>query len=329
MTTPSISCSRDLMGGFVVSIAWDGSPDHGRFEAAASGMANRGPAGVTTMLDPIAAMAEARTHRDGPAGWAIATLGRLSLVGDLRLWNTADLRRHAPADCDDPRMLVLHGYAAMGPEVMEVVDGDFAFVIWDSASHRAFAARDRFGVKPLWVRRTTRGIDLASDVRQLVAMADEPIPPDDVTVARFLSDTIPYDARSFHAGVERLMPAHVLTADTQAVATTPYWDPAAVDEQPIDATDVAPEFRRHLIDAVRRRLATATRTVSQLSGGLDSSTIAASAHALVSEGLDSRAFTTVSATVPGNETDETAWIEETVASQPFGHRSFTPRNWPH
>jgi asparagine synthetase B (glutamine-hydrolysing) len=315
------------MGGLAVSVEWAAGPAPELFDAMVSSMGHRGPAGIRTTGDGTALIAEARLPRDGHDGWHIATLGPLTLVGDLRLWTTDDLAHASGTDTDDPRMLVLHGYAAMGAAVMVLVDGDFAFAIWDADTGTLFAARDRFGIKPLWIQRTATGVRLASGTNQLVAASDPPPAPDDLTVARFLNDEIPYDERSFHDGIVRLMPAHTLTATQATFTTSPYWDLSDIPQRPCD--DVPGRFRTLLTDAVERRLAASTRTVSHLSGGLDGSSIAAAAHILTGTGaLDPRDFVTVSAIVPGHETDESLWIDEITTAQPFPHRDFTPRIGP-
>jgi asparagine synthase (glutamine-hydrolysing) len=315
------------MGGLAVSVEWAAGPAPELFDAMVSSMGHRGPAGIRTTGDGTALIAEARLPRDGHDGWHIATLGPLTLVGDLRLWTTDDLAHASGTDTDDPRMLVLHGYAAMGAAVMVLVDGDFAFAIWDADTGTLFAARDRFGIKPLWIQRTATGVRLASGTNQLVAASDPPPAPDDLTVARFLNDEIPYDERSFHDGIVRLMPAHTLTATQATFTTSPYWDLSDIPQRPCD--DVPGRFRTLLTDAVERRLAASTRTVSHLSGGLDGSSIAAAAHILTGTGaLDPGDFVTVSAIVPGHETDESLWIDEITTAQPFPHRDFTPRIGP-
>ena len=314
------------MGGFAVAVDWEAPVDRAAFEPMVAEMAHRGPAGIRTSTPTGALLAEARLPRDGTGEWNIATVGSMSLVGDVRLWNTGPLRGLAGVDDPDLRLVLLHAYRAAGADMMDAVDGDFAFAIWDADSATLFAARDRFGVKPLWVRHTPNGIHLASGTGQLVAASDPRPDPDEVTVARFLRNEVPYDDRSFHEGISRLMPAHTLTATAAGSATTRYWDPSVVPPRPVD--DPAAAFRDHLVDAVRRRLAGATRSVSHLSGGLDSSSITASAHALVDEGLDAGAFITVSAVIPGPDTDESAWITEIAAGQPFPHREFTPRIGP-
>ena len=315
------------MGGFAVTVDWAAEPPPGPFEAMVDAMAHRGPAGVNTTGDGTALVAEARLTRDGRPGWDMATLGQLTLVGDLRLWYPDALRHATGQDTEDPRMLLLHGFAAIGPGVMPMVDGDFAFAIWDTRTRTLFAARDRFGVKPLWIQRTADGVRLASEVNQLVAASSQPPQPDDLTVARFLTDDIPYDDRSFRTGIARLMPAHTLTVTETSFATSPYWDLSGIEQLPCD--DVPRRFRTTLTDAVARRLAGSLRTVSHLSGGLDSSSITAAADILTDTGaLDPEWFMTVSAIVPGRDTDESVWIDDIVASQPFTHREFSPRIGP-
>ena len=252
------------MGGLAVAVDWSERPDPSAFAPMVEAMGHRGRAGIRTAEAGAALLAEARLPRDGTEGWRIATAGPLTLVGDLRLWHLDALRSLAGIDDADPRMLALHAWAAHGAAMMDAVDGDFAFAIWDADTSTLFAARDRFGAKPLWIQQTPGGIRLASGTGQLVAATDPRPGPDPVTVERFLRDEIAYDDRSFHEGIRRLMPAHHLVATADGVTTTRYWNPSEIPERP--ATDVPATFRRLVVDAVADRLAGSMRTVSDLSG---------------------------------------------------------------
>ena len=188
-------------------------------------MANRGPAGTERATRTKALLAEARVRRDGPAGWQIATDGPLTLVGDLRLWNTNRLTDLAGTDADDHRQLLLAAYRHHGADMMDAVDGDFAFVIWDDDTGTLFAARDRFGVKPLFLRHTDTGILAASSVAQLIAADPDAAQPDAYAIQEYLSGRQRFATRTFIEGVHRLLPAHTATVSadpsTECTATGP------------------------------------------------------------------------------------------------------------
>ncbi len=200
------------MGGLAVAIDWVEPVDNEAFDRMVDAMTHRGPAGTQTTTRTNAHLAEARLPRDGSGDWDIATVGRYTLVGDLRLWNRDDLCAMAATDETDDRMLILHAYRRHGPAIMEHVDGDFAFVIWDAQDHTAFAARDRFGVKPLWMARTPTGIRFASETAQLSTAADQPVP-----TRRRHRGTVPdrhvrLGLPLLPRGISRVMPGHTVTA---------------------------------------------------------------------------------------------------------------------
>ena len=207
---------------------------------------------------------------------------------------------------------------------MRAVDGDFAFAIWDEANGALFGARDRFGVKPLWLHRSPRGLLLGSEPKQLTAYAGADLDP--VAAVQYLSGHFFVDVHSAIQGIERLLPAHTLAAtDATALHLDRYWELEPTDSPGLTADDVPAAFRAHITDSVERRLSGSRHCISQLSGGLDSASIAASAQVLTEATLDPTRFLTASAVYPGTDVDESHWITAIAQGQPFDHIDFEPR----
>jgi asparagine synthase (glutamine-hydrolysing) len=168
--------------------------------------------------------------------------------------------------------IALHLYEELGGDCMRQLRGEFAFVIWDGVNERVFAARDRFGIKPLFYALYEGALYLASEVKALFAAG---VP------ARWDSEMV-YDSvdfgvnqvRTLFKGIFQIPPGHYLVATDENVQLRRYWDfdyPASLDtaSERSDA-DYAEEFRHTLDEAVRLRLRADVPVGCYLSGGIDS-----------------------------------------------------------
>jgi len=168
--------------------------------------------------------------------------------------------------------IALHLYEELGPQCLHQLRGEFAFAIWDQKQHCLFAARDRFGIKPLFYAWHNDTLYIASEVKALFA-AGVPARWDQEGV--FQSVTFGgHQMRTLYDGVHLVPPGHYLVATEKHIQISRYWDfnyPAASDTcaKRSDA-DYAAEFRHVLEEAVRIRLRADVPVGVYLSGGLDS-----------------------------------------------------------
>ena len=175
--------------------------------------------------------------------------------------------------------IALHLYEEQGVDCLASLRGEFAFVIWDEARRTLFAARDRFGIKPLFYAQVGPVLYLASEVKALLA-AGVPAAWDDEAVYDALH--LCFDARrTLHSEIRQLPPAHVLIATDRGVRIERYWDvpyPTA-GERAANGTDAEHVERvGELLDAaVRLRLQSDGPVGCLLSGGVDSSMVLAMA----------------------------------------------------
>jgi asparagine synthase (glutamine-hydrolysing) len=168
--------------------------------------------------------------------------------------------------------IALHLYEELGPQCLHQLRGEFAFVIWDEKEHSLFAARDRFGIKPLFYAWHNNTLYVASEVKALFA-AGVPARWDQESV--YQSFTFGgHQMRTLYDGVHQVPPGHYLIATEKHVQITRYWDfnyPVASDAAPKRSdADYAAEFRHELEEAVRIRLRADVPVGVYLSGGLDS-----------------------------------------------------------
>ncbi|HMG86924.1 MAG TPA: asparagine synthase (glutamine-hydrolyzing) [Terracidiphilus sp.] len=168
--------------------------------------------------------------------------------------------------------IALHLYEEVGPQCLHRLRGEFAFVIWDEKQQSLFAARDRFGIKPLFYAWHNNTLYIASEVKALFA-AGVPARWDEESV--YQSFTFGgHQMRTLYDGVHLVPPGHYLIATEKHFQITRYWDfnyPQADDAalRRSDA-DYAAEFRHELEEAVRIRLRADVPVGVYLSGGLDS-----------------------------------------------------------
>jgi asparagine synthase (glutamine-hydrolysing) len=171
--------------------------------------------------------------------------------------------------------IALHLYQDLGPQCLHRLRGEFAFIIWDENHRTLFAARDRFGIKPLFYAFYNDTLYLASEVKALFA-AGVPARWDAESVAQSV-EFGGHQVRTLFDGVFQVPPGHYLLATEKHFQMVPYWDfnYPRVTEQTSKRSDLeyVAEFRHVLEEAVRLRLRADVPVACYLSGGLDSCAI--------------------------------------------------------
>ncbi|OLB89664.1 MAG: asparagine synthase (glutamine-hydrolyzing) [Actinobacteria bacterium 13_2_20CM_2_66_6] len=236
------------------------------------------------------------TYVDGPVGLGMRRLSIIDLAGGHQpifnedrskaivfngeIYNYRELRRgliargHAFATQGDTET-ILHLYEEEGQNCVRQLRGMFAFAIWDVRARKLFLARDRFGIKPLYVASAPWGLAFASELKALHAagLVDRTLDWDALDMY-FQLGYIPAPATSF-AGVRKLQPGHTAVWDARrGLATTQYWDLPQTRQHPPD--DVAARVSEWVDESVRAHLVSDVPVAAFLSGGLDSSAVVAS-----------------------------------------------------
>lgn len=199
------------------------------------------------------------------------------IVYNGELFNYLELRAelealgHAFRTKSDTEVVVT-AYRAWGARCLERFVGMFAFAVWDG--RELFLARDRLGEKPLFYARDGARFLFASEIKAL--LAELPVRPrlDD----RFPVLEAVLEPDTLFQGIDALLPGHYLTFDGSSLRVARYW---ALPEGPVDPrpeAELVEELRGLLQDAVRLRLRSDVPIGLFLSGGLDSSLLAALAR---------------------------------------------------
>ncbi len=230
---------------------------------------------------------------------------------DSQVWITADARVDGRADLIEQLQgkgcgvlenvtdgsLILHAYHVWGDNCVEHLIGDFAFAIWDRRQQRLFCARDQFGVKPFYYARVGNSLVFSNTLNCVRLHPDV----SDKLNERAIGDFLLFDY-NFHldsttfADIQRIPGGHTLTASQEGVVCQRYWTLPITEPIRYRRDE---EYVEHFLELMR--LAVGDRLRQErvgilMSGGLDSTTIAATALQLKSRHsipLDLQAFTTV------------------------------------
>jgi asparagine synthase (glutamine-hydrolysing) len=197
-------------------------------------------------------------------------------VGDVRLDNRAEVASwvgELPIDASDLDV-VAAALDRRGAEVIPRLLGDFAFVFWDARAQKLLAARDAFGVKPLFYRRAGDHLLIASRLSPLVG--EETLDRD--YLADLLIGLPTASPRTAWSGTFAVEPGAMLVQRGSVTAQSRYWDARAFEPGAHSAPDAADQFRNLFFHAVDQRLDDAAPTWAQLSGGLDSSSVVCAAQ---------------------------------------------------
>ncbi|HET6266620.1 MAG TPA: asparagine synthase (glutamine-hydrolyzing), partial [Acidobacteriota bacterium] len=171
--------------------------------------------------------------------------------------------------------IALHLYEELGTHCLEHLRGEFAFVLWDEPNQTLFAARDRFGIKPLFYTIHNDILYFASEVKALFAAG---VPAAWNQDAFFhAADIGNHPAQTLYKNIFQIPPAHYLITTSTHLSVQPYWDfnYPRLDQPQRAATEqeYAESFRRELEEAVRIRLRADVPVGCYLSGGLDSCSV--------------------------------------------------------
>ncbi len=261
--------------------------DRARVERMRDVLTHRGPDDAGLFADEQAALGHRRLSIvDLAAGHQPLSNedGGISIVFNGEIYNHADLRPGLEAHGHRYRTrsdteTIVHGYEQWGDACVERLRGMFAFAIWDAPRRRLLLARDRLGVKPLYWTLAGGRLLFASEIKGILesglirAEANESALPE-LLGTRYLSGT-----ETLFKGIHRLLPGHTLVFANGSVTMREYWDVPTgrhVEEVAgLSEQDAVRRFRELLEEAVRVRLMADVPLGMFLSGGLDSSAIAA------------------------------------------------------
>lgn len=220
------------------------------------------------------------------------TEAQVAITADARIDNRADLLAELDFSIRDTlkisdSTLILEAYKKWGIDCHQHLIGDFAVVIWDKRNQRLFAFRDHFGIKPLYYYSSEKFFAFASEIKSLLILPDIPDQVNEERVTDFIA--LQDDGCStFYKNIFTLSAAHFLISNRSEMVKKRYW---SLEPVPIlklrNNNEYTEAFKEIFTESVRCRLRRTGPIGSQLSGGLDSSSITCAAREiLVDEGKD-------------------------------------------
>jgi asparagine synthase (glutamine-hydrolysing) len=303
-------------------------PD-GELAAMGAALRHRGPDGCGEHREEGLALGCRRLSLvDVDGGWQpfLDESRSIVMVCNGEIYNHRELRdalagRHRfRSGCDVE--VIVHLYEERGMDLLEALNGQFAFALYDGRERTLFLARDQFGICPLYFSWQGDRLLFASEVKAILRASGAPPALDLRGLDQALSLPSVVSPRTMFAGVSSLPAGHYLRVDAARQALRQYWDLVYPAETDLPATPAEPEaacgaaIRDALRAAVRRRLQSERPIGLYVSGGLDSALVAALAaaerHPLVTH--------TLSVGFPQAELDESGFQRLVAGSLPYEHR---------
>jgi len=220
-------------------------------------------------------------------------VSQLSITANARIDGRQDLIAKLPCSprTQDDSELILLAYETWGDDCVKHLIGDFAFVITDNRSRRLFCARDQFGVKPFFFTHVGNDFLWSTKLNELRADPRISDALNETAIGDYLVFGLNQDlSTTTFRDIQRLPPAHSLTMENGSIKTRRYWTPGTSKEVRFrDREAYVERFIELFLQSVRDRLRT-DRVAVSMSGGLDSTSLAAVACQL---GADVRACSVV------------------------------------
>ena len=303
------------MCGITGIINLDGQPvDADALRTMAAVLRHRGPDDEGMLIEgPVGLYHLRLSIIDLATGHQPMTAGPATIVYNGEIYNYLELRAELEALgrtflTSSDTEVILHSYLQWGPGCVRRFNGMFAFLLYDRARREVLAARDHFGIKPLYLYRKGSRLLFASEIKALLQSPAVPSRVDCVALRDYLTFQFVLGSQTLFEGIQKLAPAHyqVISLDSGATRTVRYWEPSFAVDTAKSKTAFIEELRHLLEDAIRLQMRSDVPVGAYLSGGMDSSlvTILASRH--VSGGVKS--FT--GAFREGPEFDETGYARE-------------------
>jgi asparagine synthase (glutamine-hydrolysing) len=258
-------------------------------------IAHRGPDEAGLYLDTRAALAHRRLSivdlKTGqqPLG---NEDGSIQVIFNGEIYNHADIRPELEARGHRYRThsdteTIVHAYEEWGDDCVDRFRGMFAFAMWDAKRRRLLLVRDRLGVKPLYWARAGDRLLFGSEIKAILASGLIEPEARMSALPEYLGTRSTTGADTLFNGIHRLPPGHRLVFEGGETRVTEYWDiPAGVTPKIANTREAVDRFRDLFTESVKLRLMSDVPLGVFLSGGLDSSAIAATMAGLVGRPIE-------------------------------------------
>jgi asparagine synthase (glutamine-hydrolysing) len=273
------------MCGIAGIVRWDGRPVlENEIRDMCSVMVHRGPDEEGIYLGDGVALGMRRLSIIDLAGGQQPVSnedGSVWIVFNGEIYNYRELRHelqqsgHVFRSSSDTETIV-HLYEELGPRCVERLRGMFGFAIWDERKHQLLLARDRLGIKPMYYAETAGGIAFASELKPILQLPEIARSLNWEAVGHLFTFLATPAGHSIVDGVAKLEPARIgIAARGQRLAVTRYWDVSFQPDENATEDELVERLREELADAVTAHQVSDVPVGAFLSGGIDSSAVAA------------------------------------------------------
>lgn len=255
-----------------------------RARAARDHLRRRGPDGEGLWADPHCALVHTRLAVIdlSPGGAQPMQRDGLVITFNGEIFNYSEVKAelarlgHSFRTQSDTEV-ILAGWKQWGAGLLPRIVGMFAFAIWDAAAQTLFAARDRFGEKPLLYAVSANRFAFGSDLQSCEIMLGETRPLDPAALRAFFTLRFVPEPWSIASGIRKLPAGHWLKFDKSGAKLERWYDlSASLPARPASRADAEAELRRRFDAAVEARLVSDVPVGVFLSSGIDSALVAAS-----------------------------------------------------
>ncbi|MBO6769761.1 MULTISPECIES: asparagine synthase (glutamine-hydrolyzing) [unclassified Thalassospira] len=279
------------MCGLTGYLNLNGSPASARLvQAMAQNIAHRGPDDSGVYVSGSIALAHRRLSIIdlSSAGHQpmVSPCNRYTVVYNGEIYNFQELRAELQSKglsfvSHSDTEVLLRGFEFWGQEVVKKINGMFAFAVWDNEYQRLFLARDRYGVKPLYLGLVDDAFLFGSEIKSFFPHPSFEVCLDESGLKEYFTFQNLFSDKTLFKDVSLLPPGHFVWVDAKASAEkigTPvqYWDYHFEQPQSVASrADYLEELDRLFVQAVSRQLVSDVDIGSYLSGGMDSGSITA------------------------------------------------------
>jgi asparagine synthase (glutamine-hydrolysing) len=307
-----------------------GKFDRPSFEKGLHRLAHRGPDGYGLWEEPDSNVTFGHRRLSildlSDMGKQPMTDGELTIIYNGEIYNYKEIKKvleanghHFQSACDTE--VILKAYREWGHRCLERFNGMWAFAIWDDKQKNLFMARDRFGVKPLFYAHTKNGFVFGSEMKALAPLLDEVAMSKDFTWCKENIYEYENSSKSLLKDIYRFPAGHYayFYPHNNALKLQRYWNTfehiGTVTE---NYNEQVERFRELFFDSCKIRMRSDVKIGTALSGGLDSSSVAAAMHYLGTNGFIDHEHTdwqnAFVATFTGTELDERDYANMVVQS---------------
>ncbi len=301
--------------------------DPSRVERMADALEHRGPDGSGVWTAPGVGLGHRRLSiidLEGSPQPMHSVSERMVISFNGEIYNYRELRNELEGlgstfRTDGDTEVILEAYERWGVECLKRLNGMFVFAIYDRKTRELFLARDRLGVKPLFMALLSDGsMAFASELKGLLAHPLLRRDADPLAIEDYLTWGYVPDHRSILKGVEKLPAGHfrLMKHDAPPAAPVRWWDVSFAERRKGTAADMSAELLHHLREGVNSRMVSDVPLGAFLSGGVDSSSVVA----LMAE-ASRNPVQTCSIGFDVAALDETAYAEQVATRFETDHRS--------